>query len=136
MNVLFVSQCSGNALVETRRILIVCRAPGGTQLADADHLGGAPDRPPAFAQDGAPQHRRGLLPLRRDQSELLWIVGNVRRFNERRRDPDRLHHPDMERAKDENDWRMVRSSVCWRRLRRFSTTSARRWAGISDEAQK
>lgn len=106
MNVLLISQCSGRALNETRRILDQFGERRGDRAWQT------------------PITRQGLDALRRllkktarrntavachwirgrDRSELIWIVGSARRFNAEGAVPTNTTTRDMLRADDENDW--------------------------------
>ncbi|ANF56261.1 type I-F CRISPR-associated helicase Cas3f [Halotalea alkalilenta] len=106
MNVLLVSQCSKNALKETRRIL--------DQFAErrGDRTWQTP-----ITQAGLETLRK-LLRRRarkntavachwirgRDHSELLWIVGNTAQFNMKGASPTNTTRRNILRAEDENDW--------------------------------
>lgn len=106
MNVLFVSQCSGNALVETRRILDQFAERRGERNWQTPITWEGLQTVHLLLRKTARRNTAvACFRLRRDQSELLWIVGNVRRFNERGATPTDSTTRDMVRAKDENDWR-------------------------------
>ena len=106
MNVLLISQCSKNALTETRRIL--------DQFAErrGDRTWQTP-----ITQAGLETLYRLLRKTARkntavachwirgkDHSELLWIVGDARQFNERGATPTNMTRKDVLRSQDENDW--------------------------------
>ncbi len=106
MNVLLVSQCDKRALTETRRIL--------DQFAErrGDRTWQTP-----ITQDGLDALRRLLRKTARkntavachwirglDHSELLWVVGDRRRFNEAGAVPTNTTQRDVLRNQDENDW--------------------------------
>ncbi|RCX24882.1 type I-F CRISPR-associated helicase Cas3f [Thioalbus denitrificans] len=106
MNVLLVSQCSKNALTESRRIL--------DQFAE--RRGDRTWQTPITAQ-GLETLRRMLRKTARkntavachwirgkDHSELLWIVGDARRFNAQGTTPTNTTARDVLRGQDENDW--------------------------------
>ncbi|MDR0577592.1 MAG: type I-F CRISPR-associated helicase Cas3f [Candidatus Accumulibacter sp.] len=106
MNVLLVSQCDKRALTETRRILDQFAERRGERVWQT------------------PITEAGLSTLRkllrktarkntavachwirgRDHSELLWIVGDARRFNAQGATPTNTTARDVLRAEDENDW--------------------------------
>lgn len=106
MNVLLISQCTKNALKETRRILDQFAERRGERTWQT------------------PITRQGLDTLRRllrkrarrnsaiachwirakDHSELLWIVGDASRFNERGAVPTNTTRRNVLRGEDENDW--------------------------------
>lgn len=106
MNVLLVSQCSKNALKETRRIL--------DQFAErrGDRTWQTP-----ITQAGLDTLRRLLRKKARkntavachwirgrDHSELIWIVGDAKRFNLQGAVPTNTTSRDILRRSDENDW--------------------------------
>lgn len=106
MNVLLVSQCSKNALTETRRILDQFAERRGERTWQTP-----------ITQAGLDTLRRLLRKTARkntavachwirgkDHSELLWIVGDARQFNERGATPTNLTRRNVLRSKDENDW--------------------------------
>lgn len=106
MNIMLISQCSKNALVETRRIL--------DQFAERR---GERSWQTAITQNGLDTLRRLLRQTARkntavachwirgkDHSELIWIVGDARQFNERGATPTNTTRHDILRANDENDW--------------------------------
>lgn len=106
MNVLFVSQCSGNALIETRRILDQFAERRGERNWQTPITWEGLRTVHLLLRKTARRNTAvACFRLRRDQSELLWIVGNVRRFNERGATPTDSTTRDMVRARDENDWR-------------------------------
>lgn len=106
MNILLVSQCDKRALTETRRIL--------DQFAErrGDRAWQTP-----ITQAGLDTLRKLLRKTARkntavachwirghDHSELLWIVGNARRFNAEGAVPTNTTVHDVLRGQDENDW--------------------------------
>ena len=106
MNILLISQCSKNALVETRRILDQFAERRGERTWQT-----------AITQNGLDTLRRLLRQTARkntavachwirgmDHSELIWIVGDARQFNERGATPTDTTSRDILRANDENDW--------------------------------
>jgi CRISPR-associated endonuclease/helicase Cas3 len=106
VNVFFVSQCSKRALVETRRIL--------DQFAE--RRGDCAWQTP-ITQAGLDTVRRMLKKTARkntsvachwirgrDHSELVWIVGDARRFNEQGAVPTNTTEQDVLRSETENDW--------------------------------
>lgn len=106
MNILLISQCDKRALSETRRILDQFAERHGDRTWQT------------------PITEAGLLTLRkllrktarknsaiachwirgRDQSELLWIVGDARRFNAEGAVPTNTSTRNILRREDENDW--------------------------------
>lgn len=106
MNVLLISQCTKNALTETRRIL--------DQFAErrGDRTWQTP-----ITQAGLDTLRKLLKKTARkntavachwirgkDHSELLWIVGNASQFNEQGAVPTNRTRRNVLRRNDENDW--------------------------------
>ena len=106
MNVLLISQCSKRALTETRRIL--------DQFAErrGDRTWQTP-----ITQDGLDTLRRLLRKTARkntavachwirglDHSELLWVVGDGRQFNDSGAVPTNFTANNVLRAEDENTW--------------------------------
>ena len=106
MNVLLISQCSKRALTETRRIL--------DQFAErrGDRTWQTP-----ITQDGLDTLRRLLRKTARkntavachwirglDHSELLWVVGDGRQFNDSGAVPTNFTANKVLRAEDENTW--------------------------------
>lgn len=106
MNIMLISQCSKNALVETRRILDQFAERRGERTWQT-----------AITQNGLDTLRRLLRKTARkntavachwirgkDHSELIWIVGDARQFNERGATPTNTTSRNILRANDENDW--------------------------------
>ncbi|MEY6431050.1 type I-F CRISPR-associated helicase Cas3f [Thioalkalicoccus limnaeus] len=106
MNILLISQCDKRALTETRRIL--------DQFAERR---GARTWQTPITRDGLETLRRLLRKSARkntavachwirglDHSELLWIVGDRRRFNPLGAVPTNTTQRSVLRRDDENDW--------------------------------
>lgn len=106
MNIMLISQCSKQALVETRRIL--------DQFAERK---GERTWQTAITQQGLDTLRKMLRKTARrntavachwiksgNRTELLWIVGNQREFNEQGTVPTNTTESDVLRSKDENQW--------------------------------
>ena len=106
MNILLISQCSKNALDRTRQILDQFAERRGDRTWQT-----------AITQQGLDTLRRLLRQSARkntavachwirgkDHSELLWIVGDTRQFNERGAVPTNITRRDILRSHDENDW--------------------------------
>ena len=106
MNILLISQCTKNALTETRRIL--------DQFAERR---GDRSWQTAITQQGLATLHRLLRKTARkntavachwirgkDHSELLWMVGDIRRFNAQGGTPTNTTECDILRRQDENDW--------------------------------
>ncbi|HWK70802.1 MAG TPA: type I-F CRISPR-associated helicase Cas3f [Burkholderiaceae bacterium] len=109
MNVLIVAQCSKRALIETRRILDQFAERRGDRTWQT-----------AITQQGLATVRQLLKKTARrntavachwikgmNQTELLWIVGNIRCFNEHGAVPTNMTRLDVLRSKDENQWHTV-----------------------------
>lgn len=110
MNILLISECSGNAIKETQRIL--------DQFSERR---GARTWQTAITQAGLDTLRRLLRKTARkntaiacywirgiDHSELLWIVGAADRFNAQGAVPTNETTRNILRTKDENDWHTLR----------------------------
>ena len=106
MNVLLVSQCSKGALVETRRILDQFAERRGERTWQTP-----------ITQAGLDTLRRLLRQTARkntavachwirgkNHSELLWIVGDARRFNAVGAVPTNTTRRNILKTGDENDW--------------------------------
>ena len=106
MNILLVSQCDKRALVETRRILDQFAERRGERVWQTP-----------ITEAGLTTLRRLLRKTARkntavachwirglDHSELLWIVGDARRFNAEGAVPTNTTMRNVLRAEDENDW--------------------------------
>lgn len=110
MNVLFVSECSGKALKETRRILDQFAERRGERTWQTP-----------ITQDGLEAVRKLLRKSARkntavachwirgrDHSELLWVVGNARQFNFRGAVPTNTTTRKRWREDQENNWHTLR----------------------------
>jgi CRISPR-associated endonuclease/helicase Cas3 len=107
LNILIASQCSKNALTETRRIL--------DQFAE--RRGARTWQTPITFQGLKTLHKLLRQTARKNtavachwlrgknHSELLWIVGDARRFNSCGTVPTNTTVRDILRSQDENDWR-------------------------------
>jgi CRISPR-associated endonuclease/helicase Cas3 len=106
MNVLFVAQCTKRALTETRRILDQFAERRGERTWQTP-----------ITQDGLDTVRRLLRQSARkntavachwirgrDHSELLWVVGDTRQFNDQGAVPTNTTARNVLRAGDENAW--------------------------------
>ncbi len=106
MNILLVSQCSKRALKQTRRVL--------DQFAE--RKGDRTWQTPVTAQGLKTIHQMLRKSARRNsavachwlknnyQTELLWTVGNMRRFNEQGGVPTNTTSRHIVRSQDENGW--------------------------------
>jgi CRISPR-associated endonuclease/helicase Cas3 len=106
VNVLIVSQCNKKALTETRRILDQFAERKGDRTWQT-----------AITQQGLTTLRKMLRKTAKrntavachwikgaNQTELLWIVGNLNQFNERGIVPTNATSRDILRSQDENQW--------------------------------
>ncbi len=106
MNVLVISQCSGRALIETRRILDQFAERRGNRTWQT-----------AITMDGLKTLRQLLRKSARkntavschwirgkDHSELMWIVGNNSFFNQHGAVPTNITEQNVLRRDDENNW--------------------------------
>jgi len=106
VNVLLVSQCNKRALTETRRIL--------DQFAE--RRGDRTWQTPITMQGLQTLHKMLRKTARKntavachwirgkDHSELMWIVGDAKRFNAQGATPTNTTTRDVLRSHDENDW--------------------------------
>ena len=106
MNILLISQCTKNALTETRRIV--------DQFAERR---GDRSWQTAITQAGLDTLYRLLRKTARkntavachwirgkDHSELLWVVGDARQFNAQGATPTNTTRRNILRRESENDW--------------------------------
>lgn len=106
MNVLLISQCDKRALTESRRILDQFAERRGDRTWQT-----------SITQDGLDTLRKLLRKTARkntavachwirgrDHSELLWIVGDGKRFNAEGAVPTNTTQRNVLRREDENDW--------------------------------
>lgn len=111
MNILLVAQCNKNALEETRRIL--------DQFAERK---GERTWQTAITEEGLQTLRKLLRKSARrntavachwikgaNQTELLWIVGNLRRFNQQGAVPTNTTERDILKSGSENQWHSAES---------------------------
>ncbi|MGH8184896.1 MAG: type I-F CRISPR-associated helicase Cas3f [Rhodanobacteraceae bacterium] len=106
MNVLLVSQCDKRALTETRRILDQFAERRGERTWQTPITEAGLDTLRKLLRKTARKNTavachwiRGL-----DHSEILWIVGDARRFNTEGAVPTNTTANDVLRKGDENDW--------------------------------
>ena len=105
MNVLFVSQCSGRALTETRRILDQFAERRGERSWHTPITWEGLKTVQKLLRSKARKNSSvACFWIRRDHSELFWIVGNARRFNTQGSTPTNMTVRDLVRSRDENDW--------------------------------
>lgn len=106
MNLMFTSQCHKNALTETRRVLDQFAERKGDRTWQS-----------SMTDDGQKTVRRLLRKTARkntavachwvrgkNHSELLWIVGDRKQFNDVGTTPTNTTKRNILRANDENDW--------------------------------
>jgi CRISPR-associated endonuclease/helicase Cas3 len=109
MNVLFVSQCSKRALIETRRVLDQFAERKGSRVWQT-----------VITMQGLLTVKKMLRKTARrntavvchwiktgSRTELLWIVGNANVFNETGTVPTNVTRRDILRKKDENLWHSI-----------------------------
>ena len=106
MNVLFVSQCSKRALIETRRILDQFAERRGDRTWQTPITQAGLDTVRKLLRQSARKNTavachwiRG-----RDHSELLWVVGGARQFNDQGAVPTNTTTSNVLRTEDENAW--------------------------------
>ncbi|MBN3857922.1 type I-F CRISPR-associated helicase Cas3 [Paraburkholderia sp. Ac-20340] len=106
MNVIFVSQCTKRALTETRRILDQFAERRGDRSWQTAITRAGLDTVHKLLRETARKNTavachwiRGI-----DHSELLWVVGDTRQFNEEGATPTNTTTNDILRANDENNW--------------------------------
>ncbi|KEZ77520.1 type I-F CRISPR-associated helicase Cas3f [Salinisphaera hydrothermalis] len=106
MNVLFVSQCNKNALKETRRILDQFAERRGDRTWQTPITKAGLDTLRKMLRKSARKNTAVACHWIRgaNHSELLWVVGNAARFNDRGATPTHTTQRDVLRAEDENNW--------------------------------
>lgn len=106
MNILLVSQCNKNALKETRRILDQFAERRGDRTWQTPITKAGLDTLRKMLRKTARKNTAVACHWIRgtNHSELLWVVGNAARFNERGAAPTHTTQRDVLRAEDENDW--------------------------------
>ena len=107
MNILLVSQCNKNALKETRRILDQFAERIGERTWQTPITRAGLDTLRQMLRRTARKNTAVACHLirGRDHSELLWIVGDAKRFNQQGAIPTNTSSRDVLRREDENDWR-------------------------------
>jgi CRISPR-associated endonuclease/helicase Cas3 len=109
MNILLVSQCHKSALVTTRRILDqFAERKGNRTWQTAITLEGLKTLHKLLRK----QARRNTAVAchwikSANRTELLWIVGNIRKFNEQGTVPTNITTRDVLRSQDENQWHTI-----------------------------
>ena len=106
MNILLVSQCDKRALTETRRILDQFAERRGDRVWQTPITQAGLDTLRKLLRKTARKNTAVACHwLRgRDHSELMWIVGDARRFNAEGSVPTNTTRSDILRDHDENDW--------------------------------
>lgn len=106
MNVLLISQCSKNALTETRRVLDQFAERRGDRTWQTPITQAGLDTLHRLLRKTARKNTAVACHWIRgkDHSELLWIVGDARQFNERGATPTNLTRRNVLRTESENDW--------------------------------
>ncbi len=106
MNVLFVAQCTKNALTETRRILDQFAERRGERTWQTPITQAGLDTVRRLLRQSARKNTavachwiRG-----RNHSELLWVVGDARQFNDQGAVPTNTTARNVLRTEDENAW--------------------------------
>ncbi len=106
MNVMLISQCSKNALTETRRILDnFAERRGERSWQTAITRQGLETLHRLLRKTARKNTAVACLWIRgKDHSELIWVVGDNRRFNAEGGTPTNTTQRDVLRAGDEDDW--------------------------------
>jgi len=106
MNVLLVSQCDKRALIETRRILDQFAERRGDRTWQTPITQAGLDTLRKLLRKTARKNTAVACHWirRADHSELLWIVGDARRFNAEGAVPTNSTERDVLRKDAENDW--------------------------------
>ncbi|MHB1059212.1 MAG: type I-F CRISPR-associated helicase Cas3f [Rhodanobacter sp.] len=106
MNILLVSQCDKRALTETRRILDQYAERRGDRTWQTPITQAGLDTLRKLLRKTARKNTAVACHWIRgqDHSELLWIVGDARRFNTEGAVPTNATNSDVLRKGDENDW--------------------------------
>lgn len=106
MNVLLVSQCSKNALKETRRILDQFAERRGERTWQTSITQAGLDTLRKLLRSKARKNTAVACHWIRghDHSELMWVVGDASQFNTRGATPTNTTRRNILRTEDENDW--------------------------------
>ncbi|MCC8466802.1 MULTISPECIES: type I-F CRISPR-associated helicase Cas3f [Photorhabdus] len=109
MNILLVSQCNKRALTETRRILDqFAERKGDRTWQTAITLEGLNTLRKLLRKTACRNTAVACHWIKSGgQTELLWIVGNLRRFNSRGVVPTNTTQRDVLKSQDENHWHSV-----------------------------
>ena len=106
MNILLISQCNKNALKETRRILDQFSERRGDRTWQTPITKAGLDTLRKLLRKKARKNTAVACHWIRgkDHSELLWIVGDAKRFNSMGGTPTNSTRRNVLRTQDENDW--------------------------------
>lgn len=106
MNLLFIAQCSKNALTETRRILDQFAERCGERTWQTAMTAQGLDMVYRLLRRSARKNTAVACHWIRSKnhSELLWLVGDMRQFNAEGRVPTNITRRNVLRQQDENDW--------------------------------
>ncbi|AWI81279.1 type I-F CRISPR-associated helicase Cas3 [Parazoarcus communis] len=106
MNVLLVSQCSKNALTETRRVLDQFAERRGERTWQTPITQAGLETLYRLLRKTARKNTAVACHWIRgkDHSELMWIVGDARQFNELGATPTNMTRRNVLRSESENDW--------------------------------
>lgn len=109
MNILLISQCNKRALEESRRILdLFAERKGDRSWQTAITWQGLQTLRKLLRKTARRNTAVACHWIKKDgQSELLWIVGNLRRFNEQGTVPTNTTTADVLKSKDENSWHSI-----------------------------
>ena len=106
MNVIFISQCEGHALTETRRILDTFACRSGERVWQTAITRQGLDAVYTLLKKTARKNTAVICRWihGKNHEEILWIVGNRHKFNAEGMVPTNSTEKDMLRQGDENDW--------------------------------
>ncbi|MBS0371607.1 MAG: type I-F CRISPR-associated helicase Cas3 [Proteobacteria bacterium] len=106
MNILLISQCSKNALIETRRIIDQFAERRGERTWQTPITQAGLDTLYRLLRKTARKNTAVACHWIRgkDHSELLWVVGDARQFNAQGAVPTNATRRNILRSHDENDW--------------------------------
>ncbi len=109
MNVLIISQCNKNALAESRRILDqFAERKGDCTWQTSITLQGLTTLRKLLRQTAKRNTAIACHWIKgRNKTELLWIVGNISKFNIDGSVPTNTTERDILRTKDENLWHTI-----------------------------
>lgn len=106
IKVIFISQCSKNGLIETRRIIDQFAERKGDAVWETNITQQGLDTVKRLLKATARRNTAVACHLLRGQlqTELLWIVGNAKKFNREGIVPTNITERDVLRTCDENNW--------------------------------